>query len=150
MLTPYFYYIGTSLVVQWLRSHAGNAGGMGTILGWRTKSPHAAWYSQKGKIIITKKNVSSMLPRTCWAYMKFACQRAFFLKSIRSQLVYPQKWPQANNHALGFSFLRCGSLHRHPLEKEMATHLSIIAQRIPQTDDPGRLQSMGSQRVGQD
>ena len=32
-----------------------------------------------------------------------------------------------------------------PLEKEMATHSSILAWRIPQTEEPGRLQSMGSQ-----
>ena len=37
-----------------------------------------------------------------------------------------------------------------PLEKEMTTHSSIIAWRIPWTEDPGRLQSMGSQRVGHD
>ena len=37
-----------------------------------------------------------------------------------------------------------------PLEKEMATHSSILAWRIPWTEEPGRLQSMGSQRVGQD
>ena len=37
-----------------------------------------------------------------------------------------------------------------PLEKELATHSSILAWRIPWTEEPGRLQSMGSQRVGQD
>ena len=37
-----------------------------------------------------------------------------------------------------------------PLEKEMPTHSSILAWRIPQTVEPGRLQSMGSQRVGHD
>ena len=37
-----------------------------------------------------------------------------------------------------------------PLEKEMATHSSILAWRIPWTEDSDRLQSMGSQRVGQD
>ena len=37
-----------------------------------------------------------------------------------------------------------------PLEKEMATHSSIPAWKIPWTEEPGRLQSMGSQRVGQD
>ena len=37
-----------------------------------------------------------------------------------------------------------------PLEKEMATHSSILAWRIPRTEEPSRLQSMGSQRVGQD
>ena len=35
-----------------------------------------------------------------------------------------------------------------PLEKEMATHSSILAWRIPWTEKPRRLQSMGSQRVG--
>ena len=37
-----------------------------------------------------------------------------------------------------------------PLEKEMATHSSILAWRIPWTDEPGELQSMGSQRVRND
>ena len=35
-----------------------------------------------------------------------------------------------------------------PLEKEMAIHSSTIAWKIPRTEEPGRLQSMGSQRVG--
>ena len=34
------------------------------------------------------------------------------------------------------------------MEKEMATHSSILAWEIPQTEEPGRLQSIGSQRVG--
>ena len=37
-----------------------------------------------------------------------------------------------------------------PLEKEMATHSSILAWKIPWTEDPHRLHSMGSQTVGQD
>ena len=37
-----------------------------------------------------------------------------------------------------------------PLEEEMATHSSILAWRIPQTEEPGGLQSMGSQRVRHD
>ena len=36
------------------------------------------------------------------------------------------------------------------LEKEMATHSSILAWRIPQTEEPSRLQSTGLQRVGHD
>ena len=35
-----------------------------------------------------------------------------------------------------------------PLEKGMATHSSILAWRIPWTEEPGGLQSVGSQRVG--
>ena len=37
-----------------------------------------------------------------------------------------------------------------PLEKEMATHSSNLAWKIPWTEEPGGLQSMGSQRVGHD
>ena len=37
-----------------------------------------------------------------------------------------------------------------PLEEGMATHCSILAWRIPWTEEPSRLQSMGSQRIGHD
>ena len=37
-----------------------------------------------------------------------------------------------------------------PLEKEMAIHSRTIAWKIPLTEEPGRLQPMGSQRVGHD
>ena len=37
-----------------------------------------------------------------------------------------------------------------PLEKEMAAHSSILAWKIPWTAQPGRLPSLGSQRVGHD
>ena len=37
-----------------------------------------------------------------------------------------------------------------PLEKEMAIHSSILAWEIPWTEEPGGLQSMGSQRIGHD
>ena len=38
----------------------------------------------------------------------------------------------------------------NPLEKGMATHSSILARRIPRTEEPGGLRSVGSQRVGHD
>ena len=38
-------------------------------------------------------------------------------------------------------------LHFHALEKEMATHSSVLAWEIPWTEEPGGLQSMGSPRV---
>ena len=40
--------------------------------------------------------------------------------------------------------------HFHALEKEMATHSSVLAWRIPGTGEPGGLPSMGSHRVGHD
>ena len=46
---------------------------------------------------------------------------------------------------------RVGSLGQEDLlEEEMATHSSILAWEIPWTEEPGRPQSMGSQRVGRD
>ena len=39
---------------------------------------------------------------------------------------------------------------KDPLEKEMATHPSILAWKVPWTEEPARLQSMRSQRVGHD
>ena len=46
----------------------------------------------------------------------------------------------------GFTF----TFHFHALEKEMATHCSVLAWRIPGTGEPGGLPSMGSHRVGHD
>ena len=42
------------------------------------------------------------------------------------------------------------TFHFHALEKEMATHSSVLAWRIPETGEPGGLLSMGSHRVGHD
>ena len=46
----------------------------------------------------------------------------------------------------GFTF----TFHFHALEKEMATHSSVLAWRIPGIGEPGGLPSMGSHRVGYD
>ena len=46
----------------------------------------------------------------------------------------------------GFTF----TFHFHALEKEMAPHSSTLAWKTPWTEEPGRLQSMGSLRVGHD
>ena len=42
------------------------------------------------------------------------------------------------------------AFHFHALEKEMATHSSVLAWRIPGTAEPSRLLSVGSHRVGHD
>ena len=42
------------------------------------------------------------------------------------------------------------TFHCHALEKEMATHSSVLAWRIPGTEEPGGLPSVGSHRVGHD
>ena len=49
-------------------------------------------------------------------------------------------------HDFTFTFI----FHFHALEKEMATHSSVLAWRIPGTGEPGGLQSMGLHGVGRD
>ena len=47
-----------------------------------------------------------------------------------------------------FCLSQTGRFHFHALEKELATHSSVLAWRIPGTEKPGRLWSVGSHRVG--
>ena len=56
---------------------------------------------------------------------------------------------QAAVHGIARSRTRL-HFHFHALEKEMATHSSILAWRIPGTGEPGGLPSMGSHRIGHD
>ena len=62
------------------------------------------------------------------------------LASLMAQMVkrLPAMW-ETQVQSLGWE---------DPLEKEMATHSSTLAWKIPWTEEPGRLQSMGLQRVG--
>ena len=53
-----------------------------------------------------------------------------------------KSWTRLSNFTFTFHF--------HSLEKEMATHSSVLARRIPGTGEPGGLPSMGSHRVGHD
>ena len=64
-----------------------------------------------------------------WASL--VAQMVKHLPAMRETLVQPLGWED-------------------PLEKEMATHSSTLAWEIPWMEEPGRLQSMGSQRVGHD
>ena len=61
---------------------------------------------------------------------------------------------QAAVHGVAKSWTRLSdftfTFHFHALEKEMATHSSVLAWRIPRTGEPGELPSMGSHRVGHD
>ena len=59
--------------------------------------------------------------------------------------------PQMVKHPSAVLETQVQSLGREdPLEKEVATHSSTLAWKLPWTEEPGRLQSMGSQRVRHD
>ena len=61
---------------------------------------------------------------------------------------------QAAVHEVAKSWTRLSdftfTFHFHALEKEMAAHSSVLARRIPGTEEPDRRPSMGSHRVGHD
>ena len=73
------------------------------------------------------------------------CVRNIFYSEWASPVAQMVKTPPAMQEA------RVRSLGQEDaLEKGIATHSSILAWRIPWTEEPGRLQSMGSQRVRRD
>ena len=61
-------------------------------------------------------------------------------------LVGYSPWGHEESDTTDFTF----TFHFHALEKEMATHSSVLAWRIPGTGEPGGLPSMESHRVGHD
>ena len=71
--------------------------------------------------------------------ISFELEAAIAIASLVAQMIkrLPTMWET-----------RVQSLGWEDLEKEMATHSSTLAWKIPWTEEPGRLQSMGSQRVG--
>ena len=79
-------------------------------------------------------------PKTCGDTVKAVLRGRFI--AIQAYLKKQEK-SQINNLTLSLG-------QKDPLEKEMATHSSTLAWKIPWTEEPGRLQSMGSQRVGHD
>ena len=79
----------------------------------------------------------------------FLTNWAFFI--MHSSLSWTSLVAQTVKRLPTMQETRVQSLSREDLlEKAMATHSSILAWKIPWTEEPGRLQSMGSQRVGHD
>ena len=84
----------------------------------------------------------NMLSRLVISFLpKSKCPLISCLQSPSAVILEPQKIKSDNAGDLGREDL---------LEKEMATHSSILAWKIPWMEEPGRLQFMGSQRVGHD
>ena len=89
-----------------------------------------------------------------WEIFKSICQLFWRTQWHPTQVLLP-----GNSHgrrSLGCSPWNHGEpdtterLHFHALEKETATHSSVLAWRIPRTEEPGRLPSTGLHRVGHD
>ena len=90
--------------------------------------------------------------KTEWLGKRRGSRREFeiFEKPQRAQLTFPSG-SVVKKKKLPANAGDVGSLGwEDPLEKEMTTHSSTLAWEIPRTEEPGRLQSMGSQRVRHD
>ena len=114
--------------------------------------------------ILPLSGPTPQLPRDIWHYLE-----TFFGEGNGTPLQYSclenpmdgEAW-QTAVHGVARSWTRLYNFqvdklsdftftfHFHALEKEMATHSSVLAWRIPWTEEPGRLQSMRSQRVRHD
>ena len=70
------------------------------------------------------------------------------LERIQGRMIRTVK--ELNTVSYKESWYELQSLGWNKLEKEMATHSSTLAWKIPWTEQPGRLQTMGSQRLGHD
>ena len=70
-------------------------------------------------------------------YLPPVCETSLVAQTVKRLSAMRETWVQS----LGWE---------DPLEKEMATHSSILAWRIPWTEEPGGLQFTGSQKVGHD
>ena len=69
---------------------------------------------------------------------------------LENPMVGEAWWAAVHGVARNQTRLSNFTFHFHALEKEMATHSSILAWRIPGMGEPGGLPSMGSHRVGHD
>ena len=93
-------------------------------------------------------------PPIGWAIVAWSCEREgvqcmgfLFLKKLYWSIVDIQCWINFCCTAEWLSFIHISMFF---WEKAMAPHSSTVAQKIPWTEEPGRLQSMGSLRVGHD
>ena len=77
------------------------------------------------------------LPTSCSDYSSRNSQASLVAQMVKTLSAMQETWFQS----LG---------REDPLEEGMVTHSSVLALRIPWTEEPGGLQSLGSQRVGHD
>ena len=90
------------------------------------------------KWVAFKREVRSLALKQMKMYQ---IMKTFGASLIAQSVKNPPAMQQTQVQSLGWE---------DPLEKEMASHSSILAWKIPRTEEPGRLQPMGSQRIGHD
>ena len=115
-------------------------------------------HSVKGFGIVNKAEIDTFLELSCFFHDPadvgnlISGSSAFSTTSLNiwKFMVHVLLKPGLENFEHYFTSVWAFTFHFHALEKEMATHSSVLDWRIPWTQKPGRLQSMGSHRVGHD
>ena len=114
---------------------------------WRTKEPldeseRGEWKSWL-KLNIQETKIMASGPITSW--------------QVDGEIAHPKIWngrseiqPQVLDYRITSFLTFTFTSHFHVLEKEMATHSSVLAGRVPGTGEPGGLPSLGSHRVRHD
>ena len=114
--------------------------------------------SESEKIFANKASNKGLISKLCKQVMQLSRSLSLCPSSLPLPLslcIYVYIWAslvaQTVKHLSAMLETQVQSLGREdPLEKEMATHSIILAWKIPQTGEPGRLQFMGLQRVRHD
>ena len=123
-------------MVQWLRLHAPSAGSLVPIPGQGT-----TYYMPQLRVHMSQLKI----PHAATKILRQGITHHSFWVTMASLVAQTVKNPPAMQET------RVQSLGQEdPLEKEMATYSSILAGKIPWTEEPGGLQSMELQRVGHD
>ena len=112
--------------------HPLDCGSLGAGMGWLTSARGSLDVEQRGRV------------RSAWEVAPEPREGVWGPFYICEGL----PWAQTVKCLLTMQESRLQSLGREdPLEKEMATHSNTLAWKIPRTEEPGRLQSMGLQRM---
>ena len=121
----------------------------------KAMAPHSStlawkipWMEEPGRL----QSVGSLRVRHNWIakctlyniFQKTESSRFYGTNMNQYQYTYTIQYCKSRTRPSDFTF----TFHFHALEKEMATHSSVLAWRIPGTGEPGGLPSMGSHRVG--
>ena len=109
-----------------------------TVLNPVTPSPSTSQRNVHESITYPGTLLTLPFKRLCWN----PSRSSSFLSTSPAVYGAARSWTQLSD----FTF----TLHFHAVEKEMATHSSVLAWRVPGMGEPGGLLSMGSHRVGHD
>ena len=105
----------------------------------------------ESEIFVSERLLQLVMCSSLSAYLCFS--KSYLLLALLIYLMYLEASlvAQRVKHLSTMQETRVRSLGwEYPLKKEMAIHSSTLAWKIPWTEEPGRLQSMGLQRVGHD